>query len=171
MSKNWEEVFEEMILEWDSRIEELTEATRKLSVSDRRKIGRKMHRGAAGKKAQRTKKRNERKTLKPEQIQAKAKKWARLELKKKLMKELPKDATVADKIRVEKRLDSPQYKLRLERLEKRRFRALRKVGGHGSKLVDKSKGKEETKGKESKEDGKSKADQIVQAVKSKADKA
>lgn len=137
-----------------------------LSAAERRKIGRKMHKGAASKKAQRTKKRKAKRTLKPEEIQAKAKKWARLQLKKQLMKELPQDASIADKKRVEKRIDSKSMQQKLARLEKIRFRQLRKVGGHGEKLAVGSKKKGEEK-KATKKDDKKTVNGVVKGLQNK----
>lgn len=123
----------------DDELEQLDEASK--TTGKRRKIGRILHRGASNKKAQRTKARNARKTLTSDQIMKKARKWAIEQMKKKVTGKLPSESSIADKKRAEKRIESPQFKQKIERLTKLRFRELRKVRGHGEALVAKDNAK------------------------------
>ena len=116
--------------------EELTEAEKKkkkkkMSVTQRRKIGRILHRGANTKKAQRVKKRISRRRLKKDELEKRAHNWARLQLKKKLLKKLPTDSTAAQKGRIEDRLDKQQFQNRIDRMAKKRVRFLRKNQSRG----------------------------------------
>ena len=106
------------------------------SSSQRRKVGRTLHRGASTAKAARSRKKNEKKTLNTKQIMKKARQWAISKLKQKMTGKMPDDASVADRQRAEKRLNSPMFAQKIERLTKLRFRQLKRVGGHGSRLDD-----------------------------------
>jgi hypothetical protein len=96
-----------------------------LDASQRRKLAMRMKRNKA--RIAMGRKRAERKTANMDTLKKRAKRQARIQFAKKLTKGIPKgDLTVARRKEIEKRLDKPALKNRIDRVARRLIKTVRK---------------------------------------------
>ena len=106
----------------DRRTGRKTEA---LDASQRRKLAMRMKRNKA--RIAMGRKRAERKTANMDTLKKRAKRQARIQFAKKLTKGIPKgDLTVARRKEIEKRLDKPALKNRIDRVARKLIKTVRK---------------------------------------------